>query len=211
MENDYRRTAYEESAGDYSANKLEIERDIRTDHPKQTDFHRLLRQNGSLYKKAFIRAYGGKCAYCGVSIKIIGEKQFEIDHYLPYTDHKRFKTKREAGYMDNLILACYDCNRNKSDYSISDPFIFKLHPDKEGIIRCFYRDEEYYIRINPEKTAVAEIVEFYNQLRLGQEIHRLDYLLMSIKGLCEKYKERDEICSTLAKAIVLLQEKRNIE
>lgn len=210
MKNDYRRTSYEESAGDLASGKAEVEQNIRAEHPKQKDLHELLRKNESPYKMAFIKAYGGKCAYCGVSIRIIDKKQFEIDHYIPHTDRTRFKNKSEAGCMENLILACYDCNRNKGDYSVSDHYRSELHPDGQGIVHCFYRDEDYYIRINPEKTTENDIVNFYNQLRLGQEIHRLDYLLMSLKGLRDKHSENNEICSILSNAIMLMQEKRNI-
>lgn len=209
MNNDYRRTRYEESAGDLINRKTEVEQNIRADHPKLKDLHTLLHENLSPYKMAFIKAYGGKCAYCGVSIRIIDKKQFEIDHYIPHTDRARFKTKGEAGCMENLVLACYDCNRNKGDYSVPDHYRSELHPDGQGIMHCFYRDEDYYIRLNPAKMADSDIVNFYNQLRLSQEIHRLDYLLMSLKGLRDKHSGNNEICSILSNAIMLMQEKRN--
>ena len=112
--------------------------------------------------------------------------------------------------MDNLVLACYDCNRNKHDYSIPDDYMKKLHPDGDEIKNCFCRDEDYYIKINLNLKNDAVITEFYNMLCLGQEIHRLDYLLMRMMGLQEKHKDEIRFSGKLASAIELLRNKRNI-
>lgn len=158
----------------------------------------------------FIKAYGGKCVYCGVSIDLISVSQFEVDHYIPHTDRKRFMTKKEAGYMDNLVLACHDCNHSKHEFSISDQYLEKLHPDRAGITQCFYRNGEYYIKMNPKVEDDQEISSFYKKIGFGREFHRLDYLLMKMIGLQKKYKDDIRIRDTLASAIEQLRRKRNI-
>lgn len=52
--------------------------------------------------------------------------------------------------------------------------------------------------------------EFYKTLKLGSEIHRLDYLLMSMIGLQKKLTDRHSSYAILGQAITLLKKKRNI-
>ena len=72
---------------------------------------------------------------------------FEIDHFI-YEKSPKFKTKKEAGYIENLVLACQDCNRNKSSFVVDDESFAKLYPDGDQIISSFVRDDMYYIRIS---------------------------------------------------------------
>mgnify|MGYP000060833833 CR=1 FL=1 len=37
--------------------------------------------NSQKFKLEFIKAYNGKCAYCGASIDLIKRTEFEIDHF----------------------------------------------------------------------------------------------------------------------------------
>ena len=210
MADDYRRTPYEGPAEDVKANKKIVEQHIKQDHAKAIDMHELLRKNDEPYKLEFIKAYGGKCAYCGVSIELIDALQFEIDHFIPYTDQRRFKTKKDAGYMDNLALSCYYCNRKKHEYSISDEYLKILHPDGENIKKCYIRNDEYYIKVNPDMEADMDVVGFYDKLCLGVEMHRLDYLLMRMMGLQEKHQEDERLNEKLGTAIDLLKKKRNV-
>ena len=209
MNNDYRRTPYDSDRANYTENKKQLEVLIRKDHPKVVDLHSQIRKNEDVYKLAFIKAYDGRCAYCGASIDFVDKVMFEVDHYIPQTDRSRFRSKKDAGYMSNLILACHDCNRSKHDYSIPDNYLDKLHPDKDYICRVFDRDEKYYIRIADNYKEDEVITRFYNQLRLGNEMHRLDYLLLNMIGLRCMYQD-DCHFSNLDKIIRLLIRKRNI-
>lgn len=154
-------------------------------------------------------AYNYKCAYCGISTDLIRKDAFEIDHYL-YEKSKRFASKKAAGYMDNLVLACHDCNHKKSSFDISDENHDRLYPDGEEIKDTFYRDDLYYIRISEGASDNQQVVDFYNQLQMGSEIHRLDYLLMSLIGLQRKQEGNAEIYTEIGKIIDALKKKRNI-
>lgn len=77
-------------------------------------------------------------------------------------------------------------------------------------MKTFVRDDDYYIKISEGKNNDKTINDFYNQLHLESEIHRIDYLLMSMMGLCEKIKDKPEAQSQLGEAIYKLHTKRNV-
>ena len=64
--------------------------------------------------------------------------------------------------------------------------------------------------IEEEKKDDIIVKAFYEKLHLGSEIHRIDYLLMSMMGLQENIKDNLEACSQLGQAIKKLHTKRNI-
>lgn len=183
MVNDYRITKYEEEFDGISEKKRLVRDQIKKDKPRVKDFHTYISDNDGLYKKPFMNAYNGKCAYCGLSIDIIPKSYFEIDHFI-YQKSSKFATKKDAGYIENLVLACHNCNHKKSGYIVADDDYDKLYPDTAEIKTTFSRDEDFYIRYNTPCN--DSIVQFYEQLGLGDELKRVDYLLMSILGLEKK-------------------------
>ena len=210
MSDDYRNTKYCPILDNLSEKKKAVKNAVLTAHPKATDMHRYISDNDDIFKQQFIEAYNGKCAYCGVSISIIPWKMFEIDHFIP-KDAAQFKgSKAKAGYIDNLVLSCYDCNRAKSSLEIPDGDHHKIYPDGSGITESYFRDEAYYIRIRDAFSNDNSIKQFYEQLNLDSQMHRLDYLLMNLRGLREKISDTHPTFSGLTKAIDLLQQKRNV-
>ena len=209
MPEDYRKTTYESEFGDISAKKVDLVAEIMQEHPGQRDMHNLVYKNDTKWKRKFMQVYNGKCAYCGVSLDIAPQRYFEVDHFI-YKEHPRFhNSKAEAGYMDNLVLACNMCNRSKSDIDLPDDTHVYLHPDKPGITDTFIRDEYFYIKLSENKENDAKANELYQSLKLDAEVHRLDYLLMSMKGLRRTISETSRIHAPLGNAIDLLQRKRN--
>ncbi len=209
MDDDYRNTRYCPALKAVKAGKRNVEECIKKDYPRAVDMHAYISVNNRPYKKAFMAAYNYKCAYCGISTDLIRKDAFEIDHYL-YEKSKRFASKKAAGYMDNLVLACHDCNHKKSSCEISEENHDRLYPDGEEIKDTFYRDDLYYIRISEGASDNQQVVDFYNQLQMGSEIHRLDYLLMSLIGLQRKQEGNAEIYTEIGKIIDALKKKRNI-
>lgn len=209
MVEDYRKTAYDPEFGDIPSKKTALVNEIKSAHPYQRDMHNLVSVNDSVWKRKFMQVYNGKCSYCGVSLDIASQRYFEVDHFI-YQKHPRFNgSKANAGYMENLVLACNLCNRSKSDIDIPDDTHAYLHPDKPGITGTFIRDDDFYIRISESKKGNPKAVELYQSLNLAAEIRRLDYLLMSMKGLRQKISENSPAHKYLADAIELLQRKRN--
>ena len=206
MFNDYRNTRYCPKLENISDKKAKVGEKVRAKHPRITDIYKYISQNNGPFKLEFINAYNGKCGYCGVSIKILPKEMFEIDHFIC---KKSFTDKAAAGFVENLVLACHSCNRQKSDLLISDLNRKYLYPDAEDIQKTFIRDDKYYIRVSDECKENEEITNFYNQLNLVGEIHRLDYLLMNMIGLQEKIKDKPEVSSKIGEAIEKLRFKRN--
>lgn len=204
MDDDYRNTIYCPKMDGIKDRKKVVEDMIKREHPGAVDMHAYLHKNDDVYKEPFIKAYNGKCAYCGVNVP---KRSFQIDHFLY---EKSFPTKKDAGYMANLVLACGFCNQYKLDYMIPSEYIDQLHPDGTGITECFHRDDLYYIRIADGITD-GIICGFYNTLRLGNELRRLDYLLMNIKGLKDQLssmKGMERAYMELDKLAEMIQKKR---
>ena len=209
MVGDYRITAYDSGYGDIPSKKAALVNEIKNAHPHKRDMHDLVSVNDSVWKRKFMQVYDGKCAYCGVSLNIASQRYFEVDHFI-YQKHPRFNgSKANAGYMENLVLACNLCNRSKSDIDVPDDTHAYLHPDKPGITETFIRDDDFYIRISESKKDNPKAVELYQALNLDAEIRRLDYLLMSMKGFRQKISKDSPAQTYLADAIELLQRKRN--
>ena len=216
MADDYRNTKYCPKIGNIHERKDSLTAKILRDHRCARDMHKFVSANDGPYKRDFVKAYHGKCAYCGVSKDILPLRMFEVDHFICKASVRFYDSKNPkeaAGYMENLVLACQDCNRSKRDLEISSDMEKDLHPDYEGITRVFFRDAQYYIRVSKEKEGNLTIEKFYNQLHLGNELRRVDYLLMSMKGMYEvmrKKRIKPDVSNMLLEAIILLQSKRNI-
>ena len=209
MTDDYRNTEFCPQLGNVAERKQLVVAMVKVDHPYARDMHARISKNKEPYKSAFIRAYNGKCSYCGVSLSIIPKDSFEIDHFI-YKEDPRFKSKADAGFIENLVLACHKCNHAKSSLSIPDESHEYLHPDKPGIRETFIRDDDFYIRIAPAKKADEHAQLFYSQLELGSEVHRLDFLLTNMRGLQTKIPEHSTANKAMSEAITLLQAKRNL-
>lgn len=209
MNDDYRNTKYCPKLTKLSDKKNEVKDAILAEHSNAKDMHRYVSYNKSHYKQQFVEAYNGKCAYCGVSVDIIPWKMFEIDHFIP-KESKRFAEKSEAGYIENLVLSCYDCNRAKKAFEVPDNDYIKVYPDGTDVTTSFVRDNDYYIRVSEKMSSDDTVLTFYKQLDFESQIHRLDYLLMSMKGLQNKIKDNPKAYGQLGEAIDQLQKKRNI-
>lgn len=210
MSNDYRNTKYDPLLADLKSKKADVEKLVKEAHPRSKDMHKYISVNGSQFKKEFVKSYNGKCAYCGVSIDIIPMSLFQIDHFV-YQESAEFSgSKAAAGSIDNLVLACGNCNHNKSDFLVPIKERENLHPDNEYILSTFVRDNNYYIKIAEKQISNEVVKKYYEKLKLDLEIHRLDYLLMSMIGLQMKLTDKHPAYLMLGQAIDLLKNKRNV-
>ena len=48
------------------------------------------------------------CHYCGCKLELFGPQKFQVDHFVPLS-------RGGSNFMNNLVLACPDCNRAKAD------------------------------------------------------------------------------------------------
>jgi 5-methylcytosine-specific restriction endonuclease McrA len=207
MANDYRATKYCPQIENLSSNKCKVADKIKTNHPRARDMHAYIRKNDDPYKIEFMEAYNFKCAYCGISIDLIPKEMFEIDHFIYL---KSFAKKSDAGYIENLVLACHSCNHQKSALPLPEADREFLHPDNDKITSTFIRDDQYYIKTSPEFNTNQTISAFYTTLGLDGEIRRLDYLLMNMIGLQRTLTDDSNAYSELGQAIDVLRQKRNL-
>ncbi len=111
--------------------------------------------------------------------------------------------------MENLKLSCYNCNRAKSDFELDDDNKYKVDPDGQEICKSFYRDDNYYIRINKDFLEDESVKAFYIKLGFDRQVRRLDYLLVNMYGLRDSVqKDKPEIGMQLNKAIELIKKRR---
>lgn len=206
MKKDYRNTIYCSELENINEKKQKLNEIIFKEHPRLKILYNQIKDNDSTYKKEFMKIYNCKCSYCGNTINNINYNLFEVDHYICESS---FKSKEIAGKIENLVLACYDCNRAKTNFLIEDTYREILNPDLEKIKDVFCRDEKYYIRISEEYKGDKFINLFYDQLKLSYQSRRLDYLLINIRGVCQKFEgtpQADKLNVILNK----LQQKRNL-
>lgn len=206
---DYRRTKYCKPFDGIEERKKKVKQSVLKDHPKAKDMHTYISNNSTKYKLEFMEAYHFKCAYCGVSIDLIPKATFEIDHFVNQKS-ERFDSKKDAGTIENLVLACHDCNHSKNDFEVSESNEDDLNPDKDGIVSNFSRDAMYYIVLSESGMTKQSITSFYEKLHLDSEIHRIDYLVMSMVGLQRVLKEKGKEYAELSNAINILKSKRNL-
>lgn len=209
---DYRNSKYCSKLSKLKQKKQGLVNAIKKEHPKQVDMHSVVSKNGSQEKKEFVKIYNYKCAYCGASLDILGNiSDFEIDHF---KNEKSFPSKAKAGSIDNLVLACRTCNRNKSSFYITDSARADLHPDEQKITKNFLRDESYYIVLSDKAKTKKDVQDFYNTLNLNNETRRIDFLLININGLIkrlEKKKYNDVVTINMLRKIKdKLFEKRKV-
>lgn len=210
MAEDYRNTKYCPVLSNLLGKKQTVKNKVLEMHPKAKDMHTYLSDNQTCFKRFFAEAYNWKCAYCGVSIDIIPMRLFEIDHLIPKESARFCGSKAKAGQIENLVLSCSYCNRAKSRFECSEEDLSKIHPDTIEILKSFVRDGMYYIRISDDQQKDTIIRAFYEKVKLGSQLHRIDYLLMNMIGLCNYMEGKGCSCETLRKAIELLKIKRNV-
>ena len=205
MDKDYRNTEYCLPLIEINSKKKILNDTICREHPRARIMYNQVRDSLE-YKKRFLKIYNCKCSYCGNSIVNLPMTDFEIDHLICESS---FKTKAEAGEIENLVLSCYDCNRAKGDFFIEENYYMLLNPDFEGIKSVFSRDELYYIKVSEDYYSDSFICSFYEKLKLGYETRRLDFLLLKLNGLCNETKGSDTGIK-LNEVLIKLTQKRNL-
>lgn len=203
--NDYRNTDYCPRLENVEDRKKVLEREIRKNHPRLQIMYNKIHSRGTIFNQKFCNIYNCKCAYCGVSMDLLPAMLFEIDHFVA---ESYFDDKTEAGKVENLVLACYQCNRNKKKFEIKGEYTEILNTDNGKIADVFYRDEKYYIRIKDEYAGDEIIKSFYDQLKLVQQSRRLDYLWLNMQGLQKQLAGTAE-GEKLLNAMEILRRKRN--
>ena len=72
----------------------------------------------------------------------------------------------------------------------------------------FRRDSDYYIRVCDTYKSDAFVQQFYENLHLGYETRRLDYLGLQLEGKYRAEKDEKRKCK-LGESLSILMKKRN--
>lgn len=197
---------------DVQEKKAKLEKQICQEHPHQRIMYNVIKNRNDKYFEILESIYNHKCAYCGARIGHTDIKLFEVDHFICESSYSKSTQGRiKAGRTSNLIFSCYSCNRAKSDFLISGKYRKLLNPDDGSIAKVFIRDDLYYIRVASTYSEDSSVQMFYNQLMLGSETRRLDYLLLEMSNLAyAKMTEDPALAEKLDQCIgILLQRKNN--
>ncbi len=125
------------------------------------------------------------CGYCGKDRKVL-LKQFQIDHFAPKS---KFPDKKNV--YENLVLACPQCNRLKSDKWIGENSEISndgekgfVDPADEEYSQHLYREDNGKIMYNTE---VGKYM--YNVLKFSIRKTDLMWKIMKLNELKEELKK----------------------
>lgn len=200
---DYRNTSYKEVDFSIGTKKDEFMIAFRKSHIRAWHIYSYVNDKTSDYNKQFRHMYHDKCVYCGISTQIISSSNFEVDHVIPKVvlEMNQGHDKKVIHGINNLVNSCQMCNRGKQGFICEDETQLKLHPDNSQLPNIFSRSSDFSIEIAEEYTNDEIIKSFYKFLKMGNQLRRLDYLIMEMKDFCEKYEGEliDEICNLIYK------------
>lgn len=208
---DYRNTEKCLILTEVAVKKNILEKGIMDNHKRIKIIYNKVKDKHSEYFKEFAVIYNYKCAYCGASLRFTDGRLFEVDHYVCESAFPEDTAGRAiAGKMENLTFSCYSCNRGKGQLHIKNGYVAMLNPDDNSIANVFYRDEEYYIKVNSNCRDDEFIQLFYEQLLLGSEFRRLDFLLLEMDSLIAKMQSSNEgLSNRLEQCMNRLMQKKN--
>lgn len=208
-EEDYRNSDYCPVLKNVQQKKQLLEDEIRGDSARTRIFYNKVNDRKGKYHEKFANIYNKKCAYCGIQWGLFPVESFEVDHFVNEASFPKTVEGREnAGKVSNLVWSCISCNRGKSALALISPYDKILNVDDGSIAKVFERDEQFYIRIRDRFKNDEFVKKFYDELHLGYEARRLDYLLLKMQGMYERELDEGKK-ARLGESIYLLQKKRN--
>lgn len=195
---DYRNTEYCPALERVGEQKEELEKKIQNECPRAKIMYNKVKDRESSYHKKFAQIYNEKCAYCGALWGLLPVESFEIDHFMNEASFEDTTEGRiDAGRMRNLVWACISCNRGKRGITLKPPYDELLNTDNGNISSVFIRDKDYSIKICDTYKDDKFIQFFYENLHLGFETRRLDYmaLLLNRKYQIEENENKKQVLS----------------
>jgi len=176
---DYRINRDGETFDNIVALKQELSETLKRAHPRLGQLYTKIRDKNDVYNGHFRNIYLTRCSYCGVNTQVIDHSQFEVDHFVPQAQKN---PDVDVHDIMNLVSACRDCNRKKSNFSIEGKYVDLLHPDKDDVRSVFRRNETFQIEVQDAYAADETICNFHSQLQLGSFTRQLDFLIMEMRA-----------------------------
>ena len=187
---DYRLTKFENyNYSEISQNKLilgnEIDARARTNVGKHYD---KIKSKESTYYEEFEKIYYQKCAYCGVSTVINTAPLYEVDHFFNELQESFGKDNTPVDHISNLMFSCKNCNQSKKEFKVNDIYDI-VNPDNQEIRDIFNRGEHFEIEVSSQYCLDDRIQNFYKKMKLNYRFRKLDYLLLNLYFMKEKYPD----------------------
>ena len=191
---DYRFTNFEKyNYSDVKQQKNELGKEIDEKAISNIGLHYdKIKPKESKYYEKFEEIYYHKCAYCGVSTAINPAPLYEIDHFFNELQTTFGSDNLSVDIIDNLILSCRNCNQSKKEFAVNDVHSI-IHPDSREI----NRGEHFEIKISPQYCKDEKIQSFYNKMKFHYRFRKLDYLLLNLYFLKEKFPKYEKLYSKL--------------
>ena len=188
MNNDYRLSRYSTlTFNSILDNKETFLIEFQKLHPTAKKIYNYVNKRRTPENKLFRDVYYNTCVYCGVNTQVNSSSQFEVDHIIAQANND----SSDKHSINNLANACCLCNGRKKAIDITN--YPDLHPDINKLNNMFYRDSDFYIKIDLSYQGVPEVTSFYSTLKLDDELHRLEYLLITMKGFCDRNSSHPKI------------------
>jgi len=206
---DYRNTTFKVYEFQLVEKKQLFMKILREQHPRANNIHNIIKTRDNKLNIDFRTLYFEKCAYCGISTQVIDSSKFEVDHVIPHSVLKinLGYSSEEINGIGNLVSSCQMCNREKQDFLCDKEIMNILHPDNGHLPKVFTRENDYSIVITSEYQGNKSIKEFYDKLRLSNQLRRLDYLIMEMKDFCDEHKD-ENIINRIQTLILKVESKR---
>lgn len=201
---DYRCSSYCKLFSDIENKKINFSKKFKIAHPRAKNHYEYIKQRNGQFKKDFLEIFNYKCAYCGNSIYNLSIDLFEIDHFI---SKSYYENENDAGKINNLVSACQSCNSLKKNFiNTENYFIFDV---ETGLPKLFERDSDFYIRVKNEFENNSLVKGFYEQLHLGYQTKRIDYVLMELYGMINDEKIKLSSREKMTEIYTILKKKRS--
>lgn len=112
---------------------------------------------------------------------IVGKKTVQIDHI--------DSSEPKDNTLKNLAPACFDYNQKKKDICDKHSLASIINP-YNSIHNVFQRNDDYSICIKDGYIDNEDVRVFFEKLKLGSQIKRIDYLLSCIRSIKDKQENR---------------------
>ncbi|MBM7637029.1 HNH endonuclease [Streptococcus saliviloxodontae] len=187
---DYRVTKFEiYNYSNIKQNKIILGQDIDEKAVRNIGQHyNKINNKETNYYDRFEKIYYHKCAYCGINTSINPAPLYEIDHFFNELQ-KTFGDEKSVDEISNLIFACRNCNQSKKEFKVNNIHDI-IHPDGEQIGKVFNRGEHFEIVVSPEYYSNEIVQNFYYKMKFNYRFRKLDYLLLNLYFMKEKYSDK---------------------
>ena len=113
---------------------------------------------------------------------------YEVDHFFNELQESFGKDNTPVDHISNLMFSCKNCNQSKKEFKVNDIYDI-VNPDNQEIRGIFNRGEHFEIEVSSQYCLDDSIQNFYKKMKLNYRFRKLDYLLLNLYFMKEKYPD----------------------